>query len=251
MNRYLSSSDLKDKAKGLLIGKYGTTALTVFVLFLIVFLLAFIVELPVALFFTLLNGEETTLSYVVTDYVITGAFSILAGVLDAGLALFFLNIACGKPCGVSDLFYCFKGNFGKCLLISGAVNLPELVCMCPYEILSFLFDNTDNLAFGLAAILLGILGLVIYIPITLGLSMSYYLLLDFPGRSVKDILKMSLKLMKGHKGRLFYIECSFIPLAILLVLSLGVGFFWITPYMNMVYALFFLDLMENRQAHPF
>ena len=41
---------------------------------------------------------------------------------------------------------------------------------------------------------------------------------------------------------------SFLPLAILCILSIYIGFLWLTPYMQMTYACFFLDIMNPRET---
>ncbi len=55
-------------------------------------------------------------------------------------------------------------------------------------------------------------------------------------------------MMKGHKRRLFRLELSFLPLMLLCVLSFGIGFLWLNPYMQMTYTCFFLDLMNPRDT---
>ena len=72
-------------------------------------------------------------------------------------------------------------------------------------------------------------------------------MLDFPERSAKEALKLSLQIMRGHKGRLFYVQISFLPLMFLCLLSFGIGYLWLVPYMNMTSAVFFLDLMNPAQ----
>ena len=57
---------------------------------------------------------------------------------------------------------------------------------------------------------------------------------------------MSHRIMKGHKGRLFYICISFIPLYLLSMLSCGLAVLWIEPYSNTVMANFYMDLMRQR-----
>ena len=52
--------------------------------------------------------------------------------------------------------------------------------------------------------------------------------------------------MKGHKGRLFYIELSFLPLLLLGAVSL-IGLLWVIPYMQMTYAVFYFDIMKQEQ----
>ena len=52
--------------------------------------------------------------------------------------------------------------------------------------------------------------------------------------------------MVGHKGRLFYIYVSFLPLLLVAMLSCGIGLLWLIPYMNATQTEFFLDLIQNK-----
>ncbi|MBQ4537740.1 MAG: DUF975 family protein [Lachnospiraceae bacterium] len=247
MKQYESSSNLKDKAKGLLMGHWGTAVLYVISMLGIVFAFSLIIAFAVVFGEFLLFGEETTLLTTIINYIVSGILSCVTGVLNAGTALFFLNIACGKEPSLKNMFYCFTNNsFMKCLAISTATVLPEILMMFPSEILTYLYESTNNLAIGGASVLAGLIGIVIFIPITYALSMSFYLMLDFPERSASDILRLSLKITKGHKRRLLYLDLSFIPLLLLVYCTCGIGFLWFTPYMNMVYVLFFLDLMKPK-----
>ena len=54
--------------------------------------------------------------------------------------------------------------------------------------------------------------------------------------------------MKGHKGRYFYISVSFLPLALLCLVTFGIGFLWLAPYMGMTFANFYVDLMQTYAA---
>ena len=83
---------------------------------------------------------------------------------------------------------------------------------------------------------------------TLLFSQIYYLMFDFPEYSESQLFKMSMQLIKGHKARLFYIELSFLPLMILCVMSCGIGFLWLLPYMEATYANFYLDLIRKQSA---
>ena len=93
-------------------------------------------------------------------------------------------------------------------------------------------------------IVLMVIGMCIYIPLSLGLSQAYYLLLDFPQYSAMELMKLSFRIMKGHKW-----ELSFLPLGFLCLLSFGIGTLWLVPYMNMTQTLYFLDLMQNEHRH--
>ena len=73
-------------------------------------------------------------------------------------------------------------------------------------------------------------------------------MLDFPDYTVKQLLRSSMQIMNGHKGRLFYLQVSFIPLTMLAVLTCGIGMLWLGPYMQTTYACFFLDLMNPKKV---
>ena len=70
---------------------------------------------------------------------------------------------------------------------------------------------------------------------------AYYLLLDFPQYNAMELMKLSFRIMKGHKWELFCLQMSFLPLGFLCLLSFGIGSLWLVPYMNMTQTLYFLD----------
>lgn len=64
--------------------------------------------------------------------------------------------------------------------------------------------------------------------------------------SALNYITESRLLMKGHKGRLFYIDLSFIGWYLLSGLTLGIGFLFLNPYMNATKAAFYNDLAKDR-----
>ncbi|MGN1180443.1 MAG: DUF975 family protein, partial [Suilimivivens sp.] len=90
------------------------------------------------------------------------------------------------------------------------------------------------------------IGSIANVILSLMFSQSFYLMLDFPGYSAKDVLVKSNVIMKGNKGRLFYIDLSFIPLFLLGLCTCCIGFLWILPYYQSTRANFYLDLMKKR-----
>ena len=91
-------------------------------------------------------------------------------------------------------------------------------------------------------------GLCVYIPISLGITLSFYLALDFPEKTGKETLALCWHVMKGQRMRLFLLELGFLPLMLLCILSFGIGFLWLQPYMQMTHTCFFLDLMNPRKV---
>lgn len=71
--------------------------------------------------------------------------------------------------------------------------------------------------------ILGIVSTILAVFVQMWYALALYLLLDHPQMKARESLKISRQIMKGNKGRLFYIYLSFIGLQILCMLSLGIG----------------------------
>ncbi|WP_053366608.1 DUF975 family protein [Bacillus sp. FJAT-27245] len=79
-------------------------------------------------------------------------------------------------------------------------------------------------------------------------SQAIYILRDNPGMVLNDAITESRQLMDGYKGKYFLLNLSFIGWGILCILSLGIGFIWLIPYMTASLASFYQNLIENRDA---
>lgn len=64
-------------------------------------------------------------------------------------------------------------------------------------------------------------------------SQMFFILSEYENVSVTKSMKISMIITHGHKGDLFVTYLSFLGWAILCTLSLGIGFLWLEPYMNM------------------
>lgn len=247
MNRqkYKKSYELKNIAKDKLDGKYGPAVFICFV--------SFAIQTAVTMFIGMLLPDpalSTGLSvplYIARE-IFALALSCVFGVFRLGLNLFFLNVACGRQYGMNDLFYGFKNDSPKALTISGVYALLGAVCQLPGQYLLTAFFLTGKYTFITSAAIAELIGLCIYLPVSAGLFLSYYLILDFPDKTAKEILALSFRLMKGNKRRVLYLICSFIPLMMLCVCTIYIGFLWLMPYIRMTYACFFLDLMNPNET---
>ncbi|MBX4261922.1 DUF975 family protein [Clostridium estertheticum] len=144
------------------------------------------------------------------------------------------------------------------ILLVGPITLGFVTCFLKIvrkEPFMFenLFDGFNNfssavLAQLLITIFVFLWTLLLIIP---GIIASYsyflvfYILSDNPDLSAMDALKMSKKMMKGHKWKLFCLQLSFIGWGILGILSLYIGYLWLTPYMYASIANFYEDLKTN------
>lgn len=248
MKRYKKPYELKNLAKDTLQGKYGAAVL-------ILFLYSLITN-GASLFINLLSNTTAATAYTMTGSptsvtvigivfeIVNLAAVLILGILQAGVALFYLNIACGQPYNTGDLFYGFKRDSGKTLILSSAVGLCNAVCLYPCQYCLSAYINSRDAMMLYAAFIAMVVGFCVYIPVSLGLSQVFYLMLDYPDYSAKETLALTFRVMKGNKRRLFFLQLSFIPMMLLCVLSFGIGFLWLNPYMQMTYTYFFLDIMN-------
>ena len=79
-------------------------------------------------------------------------------------------------------------------------------------------------------------------------SMSWYILTDNPQMGANTARKRSMELMRGNKWRLFCLHFSFIGWLLLGVLTLGILYLWVTPYIETAQAEFYRDLIAEQDA---
>ncbi|MCM1038632.1 MAG: DUF975 family protein [Roseburia sp.] len=235
--KYKSSAELKALAKERLLGKYGTVIGASVIVAITVGLLNLLCTVFI---------NTTTLPGLILQFIMSFVISVLAGLFSSGTSYLYLKISCGRPVTVSDVFYGFKMAPDKALLIQLYLSALEYIFMLPMTIFSFLVllyphSPIIMLVYSLA----NILYLVAIVMVSLIYAQAFYLLHDFPDYSVKQLLTMSRQLMKGNKGRFFYLNVSFLPIMLLGLLSCGIAFLWLVPYMNAACTEFFLDLIKN------
>lgn len=140
---------------------------------------------------------------------------LIAGPFALGLAIFSLNFARNRDAEINNIFDGFK-NFGNAL--------------ATYILMVLIIS--------LGIILLIIPGIIA----GLGLSQAMFILADEPNIGPMDALKKSWEMMKGQKGDYFILSLRFLPWALLCLLTFGIGFFWLIPYMQVTYANYYDSL---------
>ena len=76
-------------------------------------------------------------------------------------------------------------------------------------------------------------------------SMMFYIMAEYPGMSARKAMNISKELTRGYKGDLFVTDLSFIPLAFLCLLSLGIGSLWLLPYYQMTFTNIYRALKQT------
>ncbi|UBM62867.1 DUF975 family protein [Candidatus Sulfidibacterium hydrothermale] len=93
-------------------------------------------------------------------------------------------------------------------------------------------------AWSLLLIIPGIIAAISY-------SMTFYVLADDPNIKPTDALDKSKQMMKGYKWKYFGLLMLFFLGAILCLLTLGIGFLWFIPWVNVTEAHFYEEIKDN------
>lgn len=122
-----------------------------------------------------------------------------------------------------------------------------------------LFDYFKYMKKGVAMVLLR--GVLIFLQLLLfiipGIIAIYryalipYILAENPDMPVMEALELSKKMMVGNKMRLFGLQLSFIGWMFLSVLTFGIGFLWLSPYMEAATASFYESIKTKAEFGSF
>lgn len=180
---------------------------------------------------------------IVLSEVLSVLVGIFTGIFAYGLDSIYMNLQYGQETRFSDLFNGLHENQDKLVRIEAVLAAIRCVCTLPAVIAAWTLPE------GTAGILVWILAAAggaadIYFSLTY--SQSLYILLDFPDMSAMDVLKKSRTMMRGRKKNLLYIACSFLPLWLLSVLSLGIAGLWVFAYTQSTDAAFYRKIMEGK-----
>ncbi len=215
-----SSSELRSCARKQLKGVWGQMALAGIIYMLIITVPAMIFSDYSA------SGFASPLYNPTLDTIFNLATYVVLGPMVLGLCGYFLKRVRGERIKIENLFDGFK------------LFLPSLLLAFFMYLFIFLWT--------LLLIIPGIIK-------ALGYSMAFYIMYDNPAIGSLEALKESQIMMKGYKTELFFLSLSFIGWGILCILTLGIGFIWLFPYMNLSYANFYECLkkrQENSLAEP-
>ena len=146
----------------------------------------------------------------------TGIGALATGLLTVGISAFFLTVIRNGKAEFESFFNGLTDNIGT-----------KFISMLLVQIYIMLWT------------------LLFYIP---GIVKSYsyamtpYILLDKPELSATDAITESRKMMNGHKMELFILDLSFIGWILLSLLTCGILFFYVAPYMQAARAEFYRTL---------
>ena len=236
-----SSKELKALAREALLGQYGSLIGAMFLLGIFSIILE---SVPV----TITRNREDTTSLII-QFVITLIISVLVYLLQIGMTVIVLHMTRRQTYGLSDLFYTFRAHPDRFIIVSVIQIGISMILQIPAYIFLFLYPG-DTIKRVLLYLLLLLAGSIVSFIVLLGFTLADLLLIDNENLGAIDAIRQSWAMMHGNKGRFFYLQISFFGLALLCILTLGIGMLWLYPYMMTTEAFFYLDLTgEIDQPH--
>ena len=213
------NSELRAQARERLEGKWGTFVLMTFLMLVI----QTILQIPgyIGSLLEILSPENVLASLSFSN--ISNILSLLALPLSWGLTVSLLRNHREESVDLENLFDGFRG--GRYTRVFCALFLVHLF--------TFLWT--------LLLIIPGIMKAFSY-------ALTPYILLDEPELTARQAITRSCEIMEGRRWKLFSLYLSFIGWGILSLLTFGIGFLWLAPYMNASIAAFYEDARAEYEA---
>ncbi|WP_141433799.1 DUF975 family protein [Bacillus sp. 03113] len=220
----MTISEIKKKARTSLSGQWGKAVLLTLLVFLLNTVIPGIFEIPLSGGFqNWIVQEETPASVTIINIII----AIVLIPFSISVSWFFLSLSRLEKPQIGDTFAIYK---------DGKTSIKVIGTSILAGIFTFLWT--------LLLIIPGIIKSISY-------SQAYFLLKDHPEYKVLEAISESKKRMKGYKWKYFLMNLSFIGWGILALLTLGIGFLWLVPYVSASLATFYNELIANRDYQTF
>ena len=213
------NSELRAQARERLEGQWGTFVLMTFLMLVI----QTILQIPgyIGSLLEILSPENVLASLSFSN--ISNILSLLALPLSWGLTVSLLRNHREESVDLENLFDGFRG--GRYTRVFCALFLVNLF--------TFLWT--------LLLIIPGIMKAFSY-------ALTPYIIMDEPELTARQAITRSCEIMEGRRWKLFCLYLSFIGWGILSLLTFGIGFLWLVPYMNASIAAFYEDARAEYEA---
>ena len=217
----MSLSSLRREARKALKGKWGSAVLLILVYALVTMVVPFGVEVVFSGGWEAWLYQETVpaSASIVSMFV---SFALIP--LSVVLYWVFLDAYRNEPIRIAPLFTVYQNGKLTLKLIG------------------------TSLLFGLFVFLWSLLLIIPGIIKSLSYSQTFFLLKDHPEYSALQAISESKKRMKGYKGKLFLLYLSFIGWGLLSILTFGIGFLWLVPYIYTSLAAFYDQFIRTQEA---
>ncbi|HHY74312.1 MAG TPA: DUF975 family protein [Bacillus bacterium] len=206
-------SEIKKLARSSLKGNWGSAILLTFITFIVTAILPTIVVTLLSVGFETWAEDEPIANFV------NLVMSLLIIPFSIAIYWFYLELYRNENPSIGRTFTVYaKGELslrliGLSILISIFTSLWSLLLIIP-----------------------GIIKVLAY-------SQTFYLMKDNPDYGPLELITESRKRMNGLKWKLFLLYLSFIGWGFLCILTLGIGFLWLVPYITNSRAAFYQELI--------
>jgi uncharacterized membrane protein len=144
---------------------------------------------------------------------VSGVYNLLVtGPMTLGFAMFSISIFRNRETSPAEVFYGFE-RFGKAfglyIVMTIFIILWTFLLVVPGIIAAFRY------------------------------SMSFYILADNPDIGIMEAINESKRMMRGNKWKFFCLNLSFIGWGLLCLLTMGIGFLWLAPYLSVTMVAFY------------
>lgn len=246
-------SELKRRSKSVLSGNYNLAVCCMLimgiVLIVIYIFLITALFLMGMIFFAAPEGPpvyrkfSVMISFMVLLFITVVQFSLTAVLLNFGSLRLLLNLGTGQPASMKDLIFAFSHKPYRFLGLFAIFYSAGLAMGIPYYVVSIVSYVTHRIAvMVMLQVLMYLLLLIGTCVFCLNFNLAGILLAEQPERTVIGCFRESRQLMRGNKGRMFYMWLSFLGMILLCMGSWGLGFLWVIPFMTETHVQFYLDL---------
>lgn len=238
-------SKIKENARKALTNKKGKGAIIILAYAVIAFIIGFIEGI----------FDESIIANIIS------IISKIIGIpLSFGITCSFIRLKRDEDVKAFDFLNSGFSNFGRAWKITLRVILKLIlpiilffVAMITVSVI-VAYSSIDLLANNIAkeTILAAVVGIIVIVPIycwliirSLLYSLTTYIAFDNPDMTALEIVNESERMMKGNRTKLVLLTLSFIGWAILCIFTLGIGYLWLIPYVQVAEVCFYESILEK------
>lgn len=237
-----SNVEIRSRARQTLLCHYGTMVAAMVTAEVIVWLLSS---------FSSFSGKSGF--FVIISFLFSLLVSILTNVLHGGFDYLCLQLVRERQVRFTDLFFCFRVHAEDFIRLACGIALVNLIVALPFGlILLFLSRMGAGTSSGMRVI--RIVVIIIYILVLLLVnilySMSFLILIDEQKLGPVGAMRAGRAFAQQAPEKLLMLYLSFAGYILLGILSFGIGFLWVMPYIGTSKAHYYLAMREvdkNRQ----
>lgn len=221
----VSTSMIKATARERLLGNYGT-------------IIAASIVVNIIYFVSMLTILQITNIFIsLTTQIIV---DLLFGVFISGRCYMLMNLAYGQPVTFGDLFFGFKQNPDKAILIQLIYTIASLILQIPQFLHVAGLIPITWMAIGTLVLL------ILYIIFAVAMSQTFFLLQDFPDNSVRQLVRKSISVMRHNYIKYIGFVLSFVPMMFIGVITFFIPLLWVEAYFNASRAMFYKEIISQR-----